>query len=252
MKKVFLVLTSALTFVACTTPSKMAANTSSENRKPAQTGEVGAQVLGADLDGSNKYLLVNVRHGGGCGNHDYSLKILTCREISPVQCDAIIVHKSSDPYEAILSKTAVINLESSGLNTDYYNGATITIISADNKKISVDLPDTKTRRSLTPAINPTPAAPARNQISCVTHTGSTLVISDGRVSLTTTDGDRASYGITNVRSLSLESMPPVAQNTYKLDDGRSIVTAFRGIEKTGTGNFIRLDGKYSPEFECKR
>lgn len=48
-------------------------------------------------------------------------------------------------------------------------------------------------------------------------------------------------------------MPPVDQTTYKLDDGRSVVTSFRGEQRTGTGYFIRLNGEASPQFKsCRR
>ena len=40
------------------------------------------------------------------------------------------------------------------------------------------------------------------------------------------------YRIVVAREMTIESMPPIEQTTYKKDDGRSVVTSFRGEERT--------------------
>jgi hypothetical protein len=203
-----------------------------------QTTAFAIEVEEARLDGSGKNILVDVVHGGGCGQHEYSLEIQGCLESMPVQCTAKLIHKTDDMCEAMLYRTATINLADSGLNEQYFSNASL-VITGSRSKVQVTLPDFK------PAL-------VENKTICTTHTGSQLEITNNSVNLTTIAGVKAVYAVEKIDSLSLESYPPIEKKTYSLDDGRSIVTMFTGEETTGTGRFIRLTGEYSPEFTCQK
>lgn len=203
-----------------------------------------AEVKSARIEGGE--IVVDVVHGGGCGSHRYELKLDGgCRESNPVQCDADLKHFTNDACEAMLYREARFNIAKLGLNTSYYANGWLTIRGSNNSEVTVQLPGAK-RNADKPR--------AGRTVECVTHTGSILTIdaANKEVTLETKGGEMASYRIVSVRSVSLESMPPIAQTTYKLDDGRSVVTSFRGSDLTGTGNFIRLNGEYSPEFKSCR
>lgn len=210
-----------------------------------------AEVISAKLDGSKKNILVEVRHGGGCGEHDYSLQLKGCFESMPVQCQAELIHKTNDFCEALLHRTAVINLEASGIKGDYYSGGSLTISGANGSKATIELPETAT--SMPPFVPPT--VTREPAVSCKTHTGSTLTVwDDGKlITLVTVDGRASDYGITATEVRVLESIPEVFQTRYKLDDGRTVVIEFRGKSQVGTGYFVRLTGDTSPNFpSCER
>lgn len=201
------------------------------------TSSFAATVKGAKIIGDQ--LIVNVRHGGGCGDHKYDLKLEGCFESMPVQCNAKLIHKSNDPCEAIISREAKFSLKKLGLTGDYYAGGSLTISGDQGSSATVTLSGSS----------------EVGVVKCTTHTGSKLRIDSntGTVTLKTTAGESASYEITDVRALSLESNPPIAQTTYSLDDGRKIVTEFVGSSDEGTGHFIRTNGQASPDFEsCTR
>ncbi len=196
------------------------------------------EILEAKLDSSSENLIVTVKHGGGCGEHDYKLVVEECFETMPLQCKASIKHTTQDFCEAIIVREAKFNLKALGLTDSYFAGALLTIKGALNTSAAVRL-DSKTQPTI-------PGSKAR----CLTHTGSTLEINDYIVGIITKDKKSQEYTIVNTDVLVLESLPPVYQTTLKLDDGRAIVTNFREGSKKGTGQFIRLDNSRSPLFEC--
>ncbi len=207
-----------------------------------------AEVTDARIEGEE--LVVNVVHGGGCGTHKYDLQLQGCAESMPVQCKAVLKHTSRDNCEALLHREARFNLADKGISGNYYSNGSLTIKGDNNSSATVRLP-----RMSDSAPAPRPGrGRAQKPVECVTHTGSILVIDQAAksISIETTSGKQESYRIVSVSEMSLESYPPVAQTTYKMDDGRSVVTSFRGDEKTGTGNFIRIGGEYSPEFKSCR
>lgn len=87
----------------------------------------GASIKSAGLDAENKNILINVTYGGGCGKHDFSLKLKGCAESAPVQCQADLIEQTDDHCEALLSRTVVISLENAGLTESYYKNGTLTI-----------------------------------------------------------------------------------------------------------------------------
>jgi hypothetical protein len=196
------------------------------------------EVVGAKLDSTAENLIVTLRHGGGCGEHNYKLVLSGCAETMPVQCQATIKHSTADFCEAILTREATFNLKQYGLNTPYYKNAKFTVVGDDNSAATVTLVAKK------------PETTSAAKIRCMTHTGSILEISGKTVSLTTTSNESAEYGVVGTRVIVLESLPSIFQTTYKLDDGRSIQTSFRSGSTSGTGEFIRVDGSRSPDFTC--
>lgn len=87
----------------------------------------GATVVSARLDSSNKNILIDVVYGGGCGDHDFSLRYGPCLETFPVQCSAELVHKTNDTCEALIQNTVMISLEKEGLTDPYFEKAALTI-----------------------------------------------------------------------------------------------------------------------------
>ena len=205
-----------------------------------------AEVTGARIEGDE--LVVNVFHGGGCGTHKYNLELRGCAESMPVQCQAVLKHTSRDNCEALLHREARFNLADKGISGSYYSNGSLTIKGDNSSSATVRLP-----RMSDSAPAPRPGR-GQKPVECVTHTGSILVIDKAAksISLETTSGKQESYRIVSVSEMILESNPPIEQTTYKMDDGRSVVTSFRGEEKTGTGNFIRIGGEFSPEFKSCR
>ncbi len=195
------------------------------------------EVVGAKLDASAENLIVTVRHGGGCGEHNYKLVLAGCAESMPVQCQATIKHSTADFCEAYLTREATFNLKEYGLTTSYYKDAKFTIKGDRNTSATVTLSKKQ-------------ASTSTDKIRCMTHTGSILDITGKTVTLTTTENETNEYNVVGTNVMVLESLPSIFQVVYKLDDGRSIETNFRGESKTGTGQFIRIDGSRSPEFKC--
>jgi hypothetical protein len=202
------------------------------------------EVVSAKLDAAKENIIVTVRHGGGCGDHKYTLVMGSCQETFPVQCSASIKHMTSDMCEAYLTKEATFSLSKNGLKDKYYDGANLRIVGDNNSSAALTLPKTSSANVVTPA--------SGKKVRCVTHTGSELGIGEGKVVLKTTDAKSAEYKIVKTEMRSIETFPSIDQMTYKLDDGRSLQTEFTSGKKTGTGQFIRLDGTYSPEFACSK
>lgn len=86
-----------------------------------------ATVKSAKLDAANQNILIDVVYGGGCGQHQFSLKVGGCLESYPVQCTAVLEHKTNDMCEALIYETVVINLKQAGLNNPYYSEGWLTI-----------------------------------------------------------------------------------------------------------------------------
>lgn len=90
-----------------------------------------AEVISAKLDASKKNILVDVRYGGGCKKHEFSLKVgPACLESFPVQCSADLVETIEggfDACESIRFETAVISLKKAGLTDSYFDRASLTI-----------------------------------------------------------------------------------------------------------------------------
>lgn len=208
---------------------------------------LAAEVKDARIEGDT--LIVDVVHGGGCGTHKYDLELRGCAESMPVQCQANLKHTSNDNCEALLHREARFSLRKLGIQGDYYSNGSLTINGSNRSRATVTLPAFGSDR---PA--PRPARSGRKSVECVTHTGSILIIDEARkeISIETTSGKKETYRITDTDMMVLESMPPQYRTVYKMDDGRSVVTTFRADEKTGTGNFIRIGGEYSPEFRSCR
>lgn len=156
----------------------------------------------------------------------------------PVQCQATIKHTTNDFCEALITREAKFNLKEYGLTDDYYKDGSLTIKGDQKSSATVKL----TKKAPTPV--------STDSTRCLTHTGSILEIANDEVSLTTTSNERSDYKIVDTRVVVLESFPSILRTTYKLDDGRFIVTSFKTGSKNGTGQFLRIDGTRSPEFNC--
>ncbi|HVK61894.1 MAG TPA: hypothetical protein VM432_10105 [Bdellovibrionales bacterium] len=214
------------------------------------------EVRSARIDSAGENIVIELTRPGGCGKLSYSLEMQGgCAESMPVQCFAKLKSTGVDMCEAIVPDTAIISLASVGLVDSYYSGASLTISADGDKTVTVRLPEFA---SVPPAPTrpggisfPTPQVPIETKEVCVTHTGSYLEInaSAKTVKLETQDGQKEQYSIVARHAVSLESNPPIWQQTFKLDDGRSVVTSYRGDDRVGSGNFIRLSGEYSPEFK---
>lgn len=208
---------------------------------------LATEVRSAKLDTNGENIIVNLTYHGGCAQHKFELNIEPCAESFPAQCKATVVDvsKQIDRCEAIVPATVVFNIAKHGLNKPYYSGASLSISGATSAAATITLPKVGVAKG-----KPVSA----NKINCLTHTGSALVISPSEksVSLKSTDGKSAIFQIVNVHSISIETMHPIDQNTYTLNDGRKIVTEFSSGTRKGTGQFVRVAGDRSPEFQCNR
>ncbi|UJR11211.1 hypothetical protein I4U23_015392 [Adineta vaga] len=88
-----------------------------------------------------KTIDINLQYSGGCAEHKFELKMGTCRESYPVQCDAKLVDLTLDDYcDAIIGRQISINIQTVGLDTSYYTGASIQISGGANTKATIVLP----------------------------------------------------------------------------------------------------------------
>lgn len=102
-----------------------------------------AQVVSAKLDANEENILLNVRYGGGCKKHVFTIQLQGCAESMPVQCRAKLIEKTEggfDGCEALISQTVVINLKAAGLDEEYYQEGSLTITGANDSKATVRLP----------------------------------------------------------------------------------------------------------------
>ena len=89
---------------------------------------------------STNSIELDVQYGGGCKEHIFKLKMGTCRESYPVQCDAQLIDLVTDDFcDAIVMKTVSINLHDAGLDDGYYDGALLEIHSAGNSNVLITL-----------------------------------------------------------------------------------------------------------------
>lgn len=75
------------------------------------------EVKSARLDASKKYVLVDFTYSGGCGTHDFEIKMKECVQSTPVQCKAEIIHKTEDFCEMAIASTIVLPLSKRSKNT---------------------------------------------------------------------------------------------------------------------------------------
>lgn len=105
-----------------------------------------ATVRSASIDPSGTNLLLTVSYGGGCGQHEFELKIGMCFETMPVKCGAELLHRTNDNCEALLTRTIEIPLAKYNLHDPYFQGGSLTIFGApdfmtgEKSRASVQLP----------------------------------------------------------------------------------------------------------------
>lgn len=136
---------------------RTASHDNSAVKDDGQMITAGAQILSAKLTNDKKGIALTVRHGGGCGKHEYKLKVGSCLESMPVQCGAELIHHTNDFCEGLLTRDIVISLEEARLNDKYYSKATLTISGSDNSKAEIRLPEIATA---TPAAGTATGTPA--------------------------------------------------------------------------------------------
>ena len=121
------------------TPTGVAGSTTWTLLEEENLVEAPAKIYSAKLENGEIVLKTGV--SGGCdGIHKYSLKISTCRETFPVQCDAVLIHKTDDECEAFVEVEARVTLEEAGLTDPYYNGASINIEGGFGSEATIKLP----------------------------------------------------------------------------------------------------------------
>lgn len=93
------------------------------------------------IDFAKGSILLEVSYGGGCERHDFSLDLSACREISPVDCDAVLVEDThGDICEMGMRETLEFSLHSLGLDKPYYSNGTLTIKGDSGSEVTVRLP----------------------------------------------------------------------------------------------------------------
>jgi len=200
------------------------------------------EVISARHDVDTNSIVAELRFGGGLSDdHKFRLKLDgACAESFPVQCSAEIIHSTTDRGEALRRRTVSLSLADAKIQGDYFQDAKITV---RGKSTFVVV-----------RLNGIPApSKVKADEECVSHTGSKIqIISKNRlVTVTSTEGEKSEITILKTTSRLLESNPTQFKTTYELKDGRSLITVYRGHNKTGTGQWLRVDGSYSPEFKCK-
>lgn len=115
----------------------------------------------------------------------------------PVQCQAELVHTTNDFCEALLYRTAVINLEITGIKGEYYSGGSLTIKGDNGSKATITLPE------FARAVPSVVSARAVPQVAWTTHAGSELQVFETEkvLSLVTKTGEKSQYGIVGVEVL---------------------------------------------------
>jgi hypothetical protein len=100
---------------------------------------MAAEIQKARYNPNTKSIELEVRHGGGCDEHFFSLDVGACAQTFPVQCEATLVHETHDTCEAYIGSSVSISLKEAGLNKSYYSGASLTI-TYGNSEATVRLP----------------------------------------------------------------------------------------------------------------
>ena len=75
-------------------------------------------------------IVLEVSYSGGCGSHNFELKIKPCRETHPVMCDAILTDTTDDYCEAMIITDIAFPLDEIGLDDSYYSNGSLTIFGA--------------------------------------------------------------------------------------------------------------------------
>ncbi|UJR19475.1 hypothetical protein I4U23_022606 [Adineta vaga] len=104
-------------------------------------GEKMPSIRAANYNDQTKSIDIDIQYGGGCKEHKFELKIGACLESFPVQCGAKLIDLVEDDLcEALLLHRVSFGIETLGLNTNYYSGATIRIKGDENTTATVILP----------------------------------------------------------------------------------------------------------------
>lgn len=103
-----------------------------------------AEILDAKIitkkDGSLA-IAAEVSYGGGCEEHSFTLKVGTCYESMPVQCESTLIDSGAhDACEAMISETIELPLKENGLLDSYFSEASITIQGDNSTSVEVKLP----------------------------------------------------------------------------------------------------------------
>ncbi|CAF3701490.1 unnamed protein product [Rotaria sp. Silwood1] len=89
-------------------------------------------IQSGSYNAKTKKIEINVRYSGGCAKHKFRLKVDTCRESYPVQCDATLIDLTTGDFcKALIHRKISISLHEAGLDNNYYKGASIRIRGAD-------------------------------------------------------------------------------------------------------------------------
>lgn len=94
-----------------------------------------ATVNSAKIDQARDTLIVSVTYGGGCEQHEFSIKLSGhCLETFPVQCAAQLIESTERPdlCEAIITESVEFELREHGLDDPYFSGAELTIYGDQN------------------------------------------------------------------------------------------------------------------------
>ncbi len=99
-----------------------------------------AAILKADFDVEKNDIVLTLRHTAGM-QHIYDLQENYCLASYPVKCQLLLIDTSDDSSEgALVTEKVRFNLSDFGLDTDFYEGAVLTICSANPKVGVVKLP----------------------------------------------------------------------------------------------------------------
>ncbi|CAF4743106.1 unnamed protein product [Rotaria sp. Silwood1] len=91
-------------------------------------------IQSGSYNAKTKKIEINVRYSGGCAKHKFRLKVDTCRESYPVQCDATLIDLTTGDFcKALIHRKISISLHEAGLDNNYYKGASIRIRGAEQK-----------------------------------------------------------------------------------------------------------------------
>ncbi len=91
----------------------------------------GATIEDARFNTQTNQIELDVKYGGGCGEHLWDLEVGMCLESFPVQCDVKLVHLTDDTCEGLRFETIKFDLAEVGLKNDYYVGASLSIFTVD-------------------------------------------------------------------------------------------------------------------------
>jgi hypothetical protein len=100
-----------------------------------------AQIREGSYDAGKRAIVLTVYYGGGCKEHDFSLKTQGCRETMPVQCTVELLENAhGDRCRAWIKKTLEFPLKAAGLDDPYYSDASLSIGGDNDTRVHVKLP----------------------------------------------------------------------------------------------------------------